>query len=244
MSKSIANQVDTTISQIVSGTIFGYDAFDIPKEKQQALAKALSRMAKAGKIRRVLKGQYLKPKFSKFGELKVSEEQVVKALTVQNGKKVGYLTGTILYNRMGITNQVANILVIALNKLIPSKEVEGYQVKFVKRNAPIKENNIRLLQILDAFMDIKQIPGVSVNEAYILLPTLFKKLNAEDKKKLTRLAFNYPPSTRALLGLTFENLEEDYIQAKQLKDSLNPMSVYHFGIDKKLLPNQSKWNIK
>lgn len=44
--------------------------------------------------------------------------------------------------------------------------------------------------------------------------------------------------------LDFFKIYSETFRICQLKASLSPMSVYHFGIDKKILPNQKKWNIK
>lgn len=244
MINSVAKEVRDVIAQIKPGIVFGYDRIKIGSDNDRAISKALSRMSKEGTIKRVTKGKYLKPIKSRFGKLKVSEFQVVNIVATKNGKRVGYLTGTALYNRMGVTPQVANTLVIASNKILPSKEIEGYKIKFIKRDAPINERNIPLLQLLDAFNDIKNIPGTSVNEAYRVLVKLFMQLSPEDKERIVELAKWYKPSTRALLGATIEIYSENKNLADKLRKTLNPLSSYKLKIQEALLPNQSKWDIR
>ena len=58
---------------------------------------------------------------------------------------------------------------------------------------------------------------------------------------MIKIALEYPPRTRALLGAILENLGENTIK---LEESLNPLSEYKIGISKEILPTIEKWNIK
>ena len=49
-----------------------------------AAAKALSRMAARGVIKRYKKGMYYKPKQTIFGEIKPSEEELLKSYLFEN----------------------------------------------------------------------------------------------------------------------------------------------------------------
>ena len=53
----------------------------------------------------------------------------------------------------------------------------------------------------------------------------------------------YPPRVRAFLGALLENIKTE-TGLTVLKTSLNPVSEYDYGIDKKQLPNMKNWNIK
>src|SRR5437016_1621612 len=78
-------------------------------------------------------------------------------------KTVGYLTGITAYNRLGLTNQVSNTLVIARNNMQPVQQRGGYRVKFVKRNIDFNQADTSLLQLLDAMQDIKKMPDATVD---------------------------------------------------------------------------------
>jgi hypothetical protein len=48
---------------------------------------------------------------------------------------------------------------------------------------------------------------------------------------------------RGLLGTLLENINTT-TDLTTLKNSLNPLSEYEYGIDKKLLPTAENWNVK
>lgn len=48
---------------------------------------------------------------------------------------------------------------------------------------------------------------------------------------------------RALLGAMIENIWDEEL-AKPLRDNLNPITTYNIGIDKQVLPEIQKWNIR
>ena len=67
-------------------------------------------------------------------------------------------------------------------------------------------------------------------------------LSDEDKDKLTSFAKAYPPKVRALLGAILEVLSLDQL-SESLKEAINYLSRYDFGISQKSLPTISNWNI-
>ena len=116
------------------------------------------------------------------------------------------------------------------------------KAKFVKAYCDITESNIPLLQLLDAFKDIRSIPGTETNNALELLKLKVEKLSLSEQKKLAQLALNYPPATRALLGAVLEGGNDKKISEKLYK-SLNPLSKYTLEIKESALPNKDKWKI-
>ena len=240
---STSKLVRRNIEKLEPGEVFGYSNFNVPKEEELSLAKSLSRLAKSGVIVRVSKGKYYKPRTSVFGNIKPTENQIVTALTERKNKRVGYLTGISIYNRLGLTTQLSNLIVIATTNPQASKEVSGYRIKFVKRDFEINENEIQLLQLLDAIKDIKKIPDASADEALKVLTAKFKTLPVTQLKKISKLALNYNAATRALVGALLES-KTNGISVTTLYRSLNPLSKYPLKISNNILPNRSKWNIE
>ena len=76
----------------------------------------LSRMEKCGLLVKVTKGKYYKPRQTAFGTLQLDREKIVKDLLVKNGKAVGYMTGYAVWNKMGLTSQISNLIEIGANK--------------------------------------------------------------------------------------------------------------------------------
>ena len=230
------------IAQIPEGIIFDYSSFEMPPADELSLSKALSRLASQGTIARLTKGKYYKPRETQFGTLRPGESEIIKSLIYKGDKITGYITGSPLYNRMALTTQVPNVLIIATNTVLPPKKIGQYRIKYSKQTAPITEANIPLLQILDALKDIKRIMDASVNQSLTVLIGMIKKLSRTQQQQLVTLAENYNPATRALLGA----LAETYLpklNTRLLKESLNAFSKYKIGVSKKILPGASNWYI-
>ncbi len=85
------------------GTTFRYQELDIPVENYNAAAKALERYIRQELIKRVSTGVFYKPVKSVFGTLKPKEEELIKPYLFKNGKRIAYITGNSLYNRLGLT---------------------------------------------------------------------------------------------------------------------------------------------
>ncbi len=243
MATSTAHIVRKKVEKIQPGEVFAYSSFNLDKSEDLSLAKSLSRLTKEGAIIRLARGKYYKPKNTSFGKLRPSESALVEALTKRNNERVGYLTGTSVYNRLGLTSQVSNTLVIATSKPLPPKSLEGYRVKYVKREFDIRDQDIPLLQILDAVRDIKSIPDSSPDEALKILISRIKQFSVEDRNQLLKLALNYNAATRSLLGAVMQQ----YVSrapVNKLADSLNKLSSYEIGVSENILPNKSDWNIR
>src|SRR5262249_38159297 len=167
----------------------------------------------------------------------------LKAETVKNNEVIGYLTGTALYNQLGLTTQVANELVIARKSRSPQKNIKGYKVRFIANEIKFRKKDISLLQLLDALRDIKNIPDTSVEKAMPILVEIMKALPEQELRRMITLSKEYNPATRALLGSVldcyFPKVESD-----ELLKTLNPLSKYRLGIHQEILPSKQKWNIE
>jgi hypothetical protein len=239
----IAKQIKRLISNIPEGEIFDYRRFNTENQKEQAVIKTLSRLVKSGDITRMEKGKYYKPRQTRFGSIRPSENEIIKSLTIKNNQPVGYLTGTALFNQLGLTTQVSNTLTIASSSRLPPKELNGYKIKFVTNPIKFTKKDIPLLQLLDCLKDIKEIPDTSPEKALLAIINHIKNLSPEQLIRIKTLAGFYNPATKALLGAIFE-LYFSAIPVNDLKDSLNPLSRYKLNISENILPNKSKWFIE
>lgn len=240
--KSVDTIVKNCIENIPSGQIFDYSLFPVDSMAFLAMAKSLSRLSKQGQIVRFSRGKYYKPRESVFGVLKPDESQLIRSFTQTGDKTIGYVTGLTAYNALGLTSQVSSTITIARRSNQPAKNILGYKVRFVKRNFRLTGDDVKLLQMLDALKDIKVIPDTPLRESLKILITNLEKLKAGELQKMVRLAMQYPPSKRALLGAIIDN-HFSGISVVSLYKSLNPLSKYHLGIEPDLLPNKRKWNI-
>jgi hypothetical protein len=236
-------KIKRSLASVSEGEVFDYGRFAVSEGQEYALTKALSRLSKSGEIVRLEKGKYYKPRQTKFGAVRPPEPQVVKALSVKNDRPIGYLTGTALYNSLGLTTQVSNVLEIARNTRLPEKDLLGYKIRFVVKPFTFREQDIPLLQLLDALQDIKKIPDTSAERSIPVLQDRMKKLTAEELNRMAKLALSYNPATKALLGALLEQLFPS-VPVTALKKSLTPLSKYKLNIPETVLPNRSNWNIE
>lgn len=224
------------------GAVFDYAQLEIGSDQLVTAAQSLSRLTRKGVIARLAKGKYYKPQQSKFGNPRPREAAIVNALTVKQSKRIGYLTGLTIYNQLGLTSQVSNTLVIATTNPLQPKEIEGYKVKYVKRNVAFSEEDIPLLQLLDAIRDIKTIPDASPDDSFKILKERIRDLSRSKKERLISLALSFNPGTRALLGALIEN-NFNGVSVSKLKHSINRLSVFETGVSSELLPNKHSWNL-
>ena len=225
-----------------AGSVFDYAQLEIASEKFVTAAQSLSRLTKKGVITRLARGKYYKPQQSKFGNSRPRESAVINALTIRQNKRIGYLTGLSVYNQLGLTSQVSNTLVIATANPLQPKNIEGYKVKYVRRNTSFLDEDIPLLQLLDALRDIKTIPDSKPDDSLKILKDRIADLSKVKKERLVVLALSFNPGTRSLLGAMMEQYFPD-ISVSKLKQSINRLSLFELGISIEILPNKRSWNI-
>ena len=239
----IAQKIEKQINRIKEGTTFKYQQLSIESSEYTAAAKAIERLIEKGIIKRVSTGVFYKPKQTIFGELKPNEEELLKPYLLQNNKRIAYITGTSLYNRMGLTTQVPKNIKIASRDKRITVSVGNLKGTPVKSYVDVTDKNFHLLEILDALKDLKKIPNLDKNSAIKIISNQLKKLNTNEIKRLIDCALSYPPRVRAFLGALLDKIN-GYLGLNKLKNSLNPLSEYTYGIDENLLPTASNWNIK
>ncbi len=241
---ALAAEIRKRIKQLPEGKTFGYEDLCIAKEDYTTAAKALERFRKEGLIKKVSKGVFYKPEQTVFGELEPDYSELLRPYLFENGKRVAYETGTSLYNRLGLTTQLAYRVKIASRSKRININSGALKADAVKSYAEVTDNNYEMLGLLDAFKDIKRIPDCTVSQAIKRLSAIVKELNERQTESLIKYALNYPPRVRALLGAI---LEKNGIRMKgleKLKESLNPLTIIKLGINEYDFPVKSKWHIE
>lgn len=233
--------ISFTIDRLPKGYVFTYADFITEVNKKEAVIKALNRMVESGKIAKLSKGKYYKPESTPFGKLQPSQAQIVKDLMENDGKIIGYLTGYSIYNQLGLTTQVSNTIQIGKKEVRTAFKRERFTISFVKQKNTITKENIPLLQLLDVIRYIQKIPDSNPEISCKRLLAILKDLSEKDKNTMVRLAFKYPPATRALLGALLDEFNESTL-AESLYKTLNPITKYKLSVDK-VLTKTEKWNI-
>lgn len=238
----VAQKIEQQIEKMPAGDTFQYTQLNIEPEEYNTAAKALERLCKKGVIKKFSKGKFYKPKNTIFGELSPNEEQVLQTYLFDGKKRIAYITGTYLYNQMGLTTQIPRKIKIASQSKRIYVTAGAVTATPVKSYVEVDESNYQLLGILDSIKDLNNIPDLDKRTA---LKTFNEILRGLDKKQIdliVAIALRYPPRVRGLLGALIENLDLG-IPLTELRNSLNPLSSYDYKIAE-LLPNAKNWNIK
>lgn len=239
----VTDKIAAKIKRIDIGDVFGYDTLGLTSDEIIAGSKALSRLVDKGIIRRARKGYYYKPKVSVFGEQKPREDALLSLYLFEKNKQVAYVTGTRLYNRLGLTTQVPNsIRVASLDKQVKGK-VGNMVIKPAKSYVKVTSENIKYLEILDVMKDLNSIPDLQKSDGLVYLKKAIYDLDATEIKKLVTYGVAYPPKVRALLGALLEAMNGNESTCEILKKSINPSSSYEYGINSKLLSTVNSWHI-
>jgi len=240
---NIAKKIEEKIDNIEQGNTFTYKDLTINKKEYSATSKTIERLIKKGKIKRISTGIFYKPKQTAFGELKPDEEKIITPYLFKNGKRIAYITGLLLYNKMGLTTQIPKEISIASREKRIYIKKGNIKANAVKSYAEVTNENYKYLEFLDALKDWKKIPDLDKKSAIEILTGILKKFSKKQTQELLKIALSYPPRVRAFLGALLEYSGKK-IKLNSLKESLNPLSVYQLVISKDILPTIEKWNIK
>jgi hypothetical protein len=240
---TVSKKIEQRILQLQDGTTFDYQTLLVEREEYAAATKALERLIKKEIIKRVSSGIFYKPKQTAFGVLRPNEEELLKTYLFENGKRIAYITGLSLYNRMGLTTQVPRTIKIASRDKRIYASVGTVKGKPVKSYIDVTDKNYYLLEILDAVKDFNQIPDLNAESGILILTERLKKLSQKELDQIIQFALKYPPRARALIAAMLE-LIDNKLDTILLKNSLNPLSKFEYNIKEGVLPNALNWRIK
>lgn len=239
----VSEKINQKISKLPVGTIFKYQQLGISRNEYGAAAKAVERLIAKKIIKRMATGVFYKPRVTVFGELKPSEDERLRPYLFNGKKRIAYVTGTALYNRMGLTTQVPKDIRVASKMKEIRTRIGNINVRRVKSYVDITNENYNLLELLDAIKDFRQIPDLDKKGAVKQLIAALTSLDEKMLLQLARYALDYPPRTRALLGALLEKALTN-LDLAQLRQSLNPLTVYDLQITPDILPTAAEWNIR
>lgn len=238
----VSQKIQKQISKLAEGKAFTYDQLSIDSHEIVAATKAIERLIAKEVIKRISTGVFYKPKNTVFGELKPSEEEIIKPYLFDKGKRIAYITGISLYNRIGLTTQIPKSIKIASRIKRIAISIGNVKARPVKSYVDITDNNFYLLELLDILKDFKQIPDLDKKSAIKILSNKLKKLDTRETKLLIKCGLVYPPRVKGFLGALLESIKTT-ADLTVLKSSLNPLSEYEYGIES-ILATAKNWNVK
>lgn len=235
----VMKKIRERVKGISEGKIITLQSFSKSLSKQ-AVVLGLSRLYQEGVLAKLEKGKYYRPKKSIFGLIGPSEDEIVNTL-LDEMKGDAYVSGGAIFNKMGLTTQISNEIVVVGGKYNRKKKIGNLNVRYQRSTFKIIKKYIKFYQILDALKEVKKIPGSDVSSNLLILKKMILGLSRDDQKKLSEISFYYKPMVRALLGAILEETKIDSIQ--KIKKSLNILTNYIIKFDSSILPNKKNWNI-
>lgn len=219
---SFRKEILEQIERIDTGRIFTFRDLSFEKEKTANVAVLLSEQSRKGVLVRVEKGAYYRPKKSVQGQgkLPVYQDEQFRYLTE---KLNGYITGTYVYNKMGLTEQVAKTITIATPNPVRRFHFKNLDIECVKAYCMdySDESLVPYLQLLDAIKDMKRIPGTTGQYIYNHVKNqYFNRYSLPKLGKIVFLAKRYPPRVRKVLADILGDIGQTALQAEMTKTLL------------------------
>lgn len=146
---------------IVARELYVKKFFDMT---EAAFLKSLERLSKDGKIARISKGIYCKPKTTRFGMILAGEKEIVQYFLGENNK-YGFETGYKLYNKYKLTTQI-------------SKKIEIYSMKSNVAQGTVKNVNVKRLDSFYKPNMLSTIEFMEILENYHEIEDLNRKIFA------------------------------------------------------------------
>lgn len=237
----ISNKIKKKIDDIEEGVTFNYNILSINNNEYVAAAKAIERLIISGVIERVSRGIFYKPKSSVFGPLKPHEDEILKNYIFQDGKRVAYITGNLLFNKWHLTTQYPFKIQIASREKRINISRGNLKISTIKSYIDVTEENYVLLQFLDVLKMFNQISDLDRKGAITNLTQRLLDFSNRELNLLVKYALLYPPRVRAFLGALLSNTESK-ISLIPLRKSLNPLSKYKYSLAN-ILPTATDWDI-
>lgn len=204
-----------------------------------AVAQALSRLAQQGKIERLSKGIYYRPRSTAFGKSKPNPAQIRE---LASRDSTVFPSGIAAANLLGFTTQNAARSEVATSALsLPRKLVGADTVIHARRPEAWSGLSEADAALLDFLRRSGKTSGLGPHETVRRLLSLFSEKNCFDR--LLKVADTEPPRVRAMLGAIGEQLSPGSPALARLRASLNPLSRFDFGVLSSL-PRARQWQAK
>lgn len=240
MEGKVVDIVSSRIDKMRYGYIFTpSDFYDSVSDPVQ-VSRALRQLLQSGRIRRVSKGRYDKPKQTIFGTKPPSIDWMLQEFLMDGKRIIGYMTGQYAYSLLGLSTQISSVYTIGSNTYRRAIKRGKSTIRFVLQPNTITRANIPLLQMLDSIRFMRQIPACTPNDACVILRSTIRNLKPDERRLLASLALPYTDYVRAIVGAI---LDETDTNTDSLYNSLNPSSTYKIGLTDEDLPNRKKWRI-
>jgi hypothetical protein len=191
-----------------------------------AVAQSLSRLSRQGVIQRLGKGLYYRPRPTAFGPSRPNVAQI-RALPVQD--RGVFPAGTAAANLLGFTTQNPARVELATNGVSLPRLIVGEEAVIHTRRPEawrtLSQTDAALLDFLRNRGAASELPP---EDTVTRLLEFFQESGRFER--MLKIAPSEPPRVRAILGAIGEQLGLPREHLARLRNSLNPLSRFDFGI--------------
>jgi len=204
-----------------------------------AVAQALSRLTRKGKLQRLSKGVYYRARETTMGR-SLPNPAAMRRLAAR--RQALFPAGVAAANLLGFTTQATGRSEIATSaRSLPRKLLGAETVIHTRR----PEAWAGLTQVEAALLDFLRRRGrtseLSPGDTVSRTLALFRHRGRFER--LLKVAHSEPPRVRAILGAIGEELGKKPAVLEPLRASLNPLSRFDFGL-LKALHASDRWQAK
>jgi hypothetical protein len=211
--------------EISSGAQKYWRPSDFPHLPKAAVLQTLSRLCRAGRLERVSKGIYYFPHPTRFGRSRPSTAEIQQLSTPQNLLPAGITAA----NLLGFTTQNSFSGEYATSANSFPLKIAGTSVRIHTRRPAAWHNLLPMdAALLDFLRSRGQLSELTPLETKRKLLTYFQ----EDSrfKRLMKVIGTEPPRVRAMIGAIGQEIKEHEQSLELIRQSLNPVSKFDFGI--------------
>lgn len=204
-----------------------------------AVAQALSRLTRSGRLERLSKGTYYRSRLTSFGKSRPNPS-AIRQLAAR--RKSLFPSGVAAANLLGFTTQNPQRGELATSGLsLPRKLVGPDPIIHTRRPeawSNLSQSDAALLDFLRCGGRTGELPpGDTIRRIMTLLS------ESGRFERLLNVADTEPPRVRAILGALGEQMGSNDRRIGRLRASLNPLSRFDFGLLAGL-PNARSWHAK
>ncbi len=200
---------------------------DFPGVSVSAVAQALSRLAREGQLERLSKGVYYRSRQTTLGKSQPNPAAIHR-LAVTRDKSV-FPAGISAANLLGFTTQSAARVEVATSGFrLPRKLLGSDTVVHTRRPEAWKHLAETDAALLDFLRRAGRTSELSPEETVERTLALCRKEGPF--KRLLNIVASEPPRVRAMLGAIGVQIGEKPAALESLRESLNPISRFDFGM--------------
>jgi hypothetical protein len=190
-----------------------------------AVAQALSRLTRQGKLERLSKGVYYSGRQTAFGK---SQPNPAAIHELASRRRTVFPSGIAAANMLGFTTQTASQAEVATSALSLPRKLVGTDTVIHTRRPEAWDS---LTQTDAALLDFLRRAGrpSELSPPETVRRTLQLFLERGRFERLLKVSDTEPPRVRAMIGAIGEELRKNPEALRRLHASLNPLSRFDFG---------------